>query len=207
MCARSGRPELWEVPYLPIDPSDVGRTYESIIRINSQSGKGGVAYVMEKDYGLKLPKEMHPEFGQVIQGISDKTGKEVTPAIMWEAFEKQYLKADAPYSLGKCRTSQNGGDDVEIHAVVRMRGSDKEINGKGNGPIDAFSNALRQHLGIDLRLLSYYEHAVEMGSDSRAAAYIRIECEGIQCWGAGIDTSIDRASFKAILSALNRTRQ
>ncbi len=197
-------PDLWEVPYLPIDPSDVGRTYESIIRINSQSGKGGVAYMMEKEYGLKLPKEMQPEFGRVIQAITDRTGDEVTPPMMWEAFAGEYLKADKPYSLGKCRTSQNGGDEIGIDAIVFVKGSENRITGRGNGPIDAFSNALRNQIGIDFTLQSYYEHAVEKGSDSRAAAYIRIECNGRQSWGVGMDTSIDRASFKAILSALNR---
>jgi 2-isopropylmalate synthase len=201
------KPDQWEVPYLPIDPSDVGRTYESIIRINSQSGKGGIAYMLEKECGLKLPKEMQPEFGRIIQAIADDTGKEVTPSMMWETFSNEYLKSDAPYSLCKCMASQNGGDEVEITAVICIRGIDTEITAKGNGPIDAFSNALRQHLGIDFILLSYYEHAIEKGSDSKAAAYIRIERYGRQCWGAGINTSIDKASFKAIISALNRARQ
>ena len=208
MNALSNKSEMWEVPYLPIDPSDVGRTFESIIRINSQSGKGGVAYLMEMEWGIRLPKEMHPEFGRIIQGISDRTGQEVTPLVIWDAFDNEYLRVETPYSLGKCRTSQNGGDEVSMHAVVSARGNDREINGKGNGPIDAFSNALHEHLGIEFRLLSYYEHAVEKGSASRAAAYIQVEVFGGKSfWGAGIDTSIDRASFKAILSALNRSER
>jgi 2-isopropylmalate synthase len=201
------RPDVWEVPYLPIDPADVGRTYESIIRINSQSGKGGIAYLMEKEYGLIIPREMQPEFGRVIQGISDRTGSEVPPMMIWDAFDHEYLGTASPHSLGKCRLNQNSGDVVEINASVCEDGNDREITGKGNGPIDAFSNALREHLHINFRLLSYYEHAIEKGSDSRAAAYIRIEADGGFFWGAGIDTNIDRASFKAILSALNRSRK
>ena len=203
MHALRERPGLWEVPYLPIDPADVGRTYESIIRINSQSGKGGVTYVMEEEYGLRLPKEMQPEFGRAIQTITDRTGKEMTPSVLWEAFLDEYMKSDSPYSLGKSKIRQKGEDEVDISSEISSNGIVTTITGKGNGPIDAFSNALRKHLGIDFTLLSYYEHAIEKGSDSRAAAYIRIEREGIQRWGAGIDTNIDRASFKAILSALN----
>jgi 2-isopropylmalate synthase len=120
------RPDLWEVPYLPIDPADVGRTYESIIRINSQSGKGGIAYLMEKEYGLIIPREMQPEFGRAIQGISDGTGQEVTPVMIWDAFDHEYLRAETPYSLVKCRTSQNGEDEVELHAVLRVEGNDRE---------------------------------------------------------------------------------
>ena len=206
MNALKNKSDFWEVPYLPIDPSDVGRTYESIIRINSQSGKGGVAYLIEREWGIRLPKEMHPEFGRIIQGLSDSTGQEVTPIMIWNAFDNEYLRAETPYSLGKSRTNQNGGDEVQIHAVICVRGSDREINGRGNGPIDAFSNALHEHLGIGFRLLSYHEHAIEKGSASRAAAYIQIKVTGGKSfWGAGIDTSIDRASFKAILSALNRS--
>jgi 2-isopropylmalate synthase len=206
MRALSNESGQWEVPYLPIDPSDVGRTYESIIRINSQSGKGGVAFLMEREWGIRLPKEMHPEFGRIIQAVSDRTGQEVTPLMLWDAFENEYLGAETLYSLGKSRISQNGGDEVWIHAVVRIRGNDTEIEGNGNGPIDAFSNALQANIGIGFRLLSYHEHAIEKGSASKAAAYIQIEVTGGKSfWGAGIDTSIDRASFKAILSALNRS--
>ncbi len=199
------RSDLWEVPYLPIDPADIGRTYESIIRINSQSGKGGVTYLLAKEYGLNIPREMQPEFGRVIQAISERTGSEVTSSMIWDAFEQRYLGANTPYLLGKCRLSQNDGDSVEINAVVCTNSNNREITGKGNGPIDAFSNALREHLSINFRLLSYYEHAIEKGSDSRAAAYIQIEADAGSFWGAGIDPNIDRASFKAILSALNRS--
>ena len=125
--------------------------------------------------------------------------------MIWDAFEQRYLGVNTPYLLGKCRLSQNDGDSVEINAVVCTNSNNREITGKGNGPIDAFSNALREHLSINFRLLSYYEHAIEKGSDSRAAAYIQIEADAGSFWGAGIDPNIDRASFKAILSALNRS--
>lgn len=211
MKALASKTDYWEVPYLPIDPADVGRTYESIIRINSQSGKGGVAYLMEREYGLTLPAGMHSEFARIIQDISDRTGVEVTASIVWDAFDAEYLRAGAPYSLAHCKIGQNGGYDnarsVEISASVANRGNIEEICGKGNGPIDAFSNALKSKFGLEFRLLSYYEHAIDKGSDSRAAAYIQIESGGRQYWGTGIDTSIDRASFKAILSALNRSNR
>ena len=211
MKALGSKTNYWEVPYLPIDPADVGRTYESIIRINSQSGKGGVAYLMEREFGLKLPKEMRSGFARVIQDISDRTGAEVTASIVWDAFDAEYLRTDAPYSLAHCKIGQSGDDDnacsIEINASVKNGDSIDEIYGKGNGPIDAFSNALKAKFGSEFRLLSYYEHAIDKGSDSRAAAYIQIESGGMQFWGAGIDTSIDRASFKAILSALNRSNR
>lgn len=202
----------WEVPYLPIDPADVGRTYESIIRINSQSGKGGVAYVMEKDFGFSIPKAMHPEFGRIIQEISDRTGAEVKPAMIRETFEREYLNASSPYELGSCQKMEVEHDTTacpvsgsRVKAVVHVGGSDREIAGTGNGPIDAFTAALNAAFGLGFKLLSYYEHALAQGSDSRAVAYIQIEDgKGRHFWGAGIDTDIDIASFRAILSGLNR---
>jgi 2-isopropylmalate synthase len=205
----------WEVPYLPIDPADVGRTYETIIRINSQSGKGGVAYVMEKDFGFSLPKTMSPEFAALVQTISERTGAEVLPGMIWDAFENEYLRRDTPFSLKDCSVNELPGEDgparsscVEVRASIRINDSTAAISGKGNGPIDAFSNALKSGAAVDFRLLSYHEHALEKGSDSRAAAYILIEDErGKTFFGAGVDASIDIASFKAILSALNRSRK
>lgn len=207
------KPDYWEVPYLPIDPADVGRTYESIIRINSQSGKGGVAYVMETEYGFQLPKEMHPEFSRIIQAISDSTGKEVLPGMIREAFEKEYLESAAPLEFVRCKVKEKavGKNDAsssraEVKAVIRVDGEEREITGKGNGPIDAFSNALRQGMGLTFKLLSYHEHALEQGSDSKAVSYIRVEDGSRDTYfGAGIDTNIDIASFRAIVSALNRS--
>jgi 2-isopropylmalate synthase len=202
--------EIWEVPYLPIDPSDVGRTYESVIRINSQSGKGGVAYIMEKEHGFLLPKEMHGEFGAVIQTISDGTGREIMPSMIWEAFEKEYLLAAKPLTLIKSSVREkpvkDGHSEAVVEADISIDGSTKRISGNGNGPIDAFSNALKKHMDIDFRLASYYEHALSKGSDSKAAAYIKIERpDGRSFFGVGVDENIDTASFKALISALNRS--
>lgn len=202
--------EIWEVPYLPIDPSDVGRTYESVIRINSQSGKGGVAYIMEKEHGFLLPKEMHVEFGAVIQTISDRTGREVMPSMIWEAFEKEYLLATKPLTLIKSfimeKPIKDGHSEAIVEADISINGSTKRISGNGNGPIDAFSNALKKHMDIDFRLASYYEHALAEGSDSKAAAYIKIERpDGRSFFGVGVDENIDTASSKALISALNRS--
>jgi len=206
------KPRYWEVPYLPVDPADVGRTFESIIRINSQSGKGGVAYVIEREYGYRLPKEMQNEFGHVIQSISDATGKEVLPQMIMEAFEKEYLKSTGPLSLASCRvkekrTKKTGTDSsqTEVKAVVLRNKTKHELAASGNGPIDAFTNALKKGLGIDFALTSYHEHALEQGSDSKAAAYIGVEDAFRKLYfGVGIDTNIDIASFKAVISAINR---
>lgn len=202
--------QYWEVPYLPIDPQDVGRTYEKIIRINSQSGKGGVAFVMEREFGFKLPKSMHPEFGRVIQKVTDKTGDELSPQEIWEVFEQEYLKRQYPYQLRKCHIEMdtNGGQGASgtlVKAIVGMNGNEISFEGKGNGPIDAFVKGLNQHTDLDFVLQSYAEHAIEHGSDSRAAAYINIEKKtGQSAFGVGIDSNISIASMKAVLSALNR---
>jgi 2-isopropylmalate synthase len=204
----------WEVPYLPIDPADVGRTYESVIRINSQSGKGGVAHVMEREYHFYLPKEMHPHFGKVVQAISDAKAGEITPAEIMDAFEREYLGTTGPYEFKGCRvngaapegTSSEKNAEVMVSAEVGVNGKSLEITGSGNGPIDAFCNGLKKGLGIDFRISAYHEHALEKGSDSKAVAYIRIDRDGNEGeWGVGIDTNIHVASFRAILSALNKS--
>ncbi len=202
----------WEVPYLPIDPADVGRTYESVVRINSQSGKGGVAYVMEREYGLRLPREMRPEFGRTIQAISDKTGREVAPSDLWNAFRMEYLDMTRPYEfIGYGLTGKNGGgvgngpSGVTIEAVIDCDGKRKNITGHGNGPIDALCNALNDVFAIGFRLRAYHEHALEKGAGSKAVAYIQAgDEEHGDFWGVGIDPNIDIASFKALLCALNR---
>jgi 2-isopropylmalate synthase len=204
----------WEVPYLPIDPADVGRTYESVIRINSQSGKGGVAHVMEREYHFYLPKEMHPHFGKVVQAISDAKAGEITPAEIMDAFEREYLRTTGPYEFKGCRVhgaapeGASSGKDAEVmaSAEVGVSGKSLEITGRGNGPIDAFCNGLKKGLGIDFRIAAYHEHALEKGSDSKAVAYIRIDRAGNEGeWGVGIDTNIHVASFRAIVSAINRS--
>jgi 2-isopropylmalate synthase len=201
---------VWEVPYLPIDPRDLGRTYKSIIRINSQSGKGGVAYVLEREFGFELPKKMHPEVGAIVQEISDRTGREVTPDMIRSAFDEEYLRRQEPYGLvdSRIEVSPEGPDSqgkTRVTAWIRRKGEETEVSGEGNGPIDAFCNALRQDDNLSFSLLSYHEHALGEGSDSKAVSYIEIEAEGgRRRFGAGIDTSISLASFRAILSALNR---
>jgi 2-isopropylmalate synthase len=204
--------ELWEVPYLPIDPGDVGRTYESIIRINSQSGKGGVAYIMEKEHGMQLPKAMHADFSTVVQAISDSTGKEVSAEMIWEAFRTEYLEQGGPYSLGDCGTDSRTVNDkscgTSVTATIFINGKPHAINGAGNGPIDAFCGALRMHNGLSVKLTAYYEHALQQGSDATAVAYVELEDDrNNRRWGAATDPNIDRASFKAILSAINRYKK
>ena len=202
----------WEVPYLPIDPTDVGRTYESIIRINSQSGKGGVAYVMDKEFGLKMPKKMHPEFGAIIQNVTDKAGRELKASELWDAFESSYLITKEPYSLESFHVVKRHIDKdekasfAEITAVVNVRGEKKTISGNGNGPLDAFCTAVKQEITGAFTLKRYHEHALGVRSNSKAVAYIQITMDnGITKWGVGTDTDIIVASIKAVLSSLNRS--
>ena len=201
----------WEVPYLPIDPSDVGRTYESIIRINSQSGKGGVAYIMDKEFGFKMPKKMHPEFGAIIQKVSEREGRELQHQQIWQAFEAAYLKVNTPYTLKGFNVIKRHIDDNEersfadIEAEVLVAGEKRTVRAVGNGPLDAFCLALKSGITGDFNLCSYHEHALNGGSNARAAAYIEIEgADGVKIWGVGVDTDIIVASIKAVLSCLNR---
>ena len=203
---------LWEVPYLPIDPQDVGRTYESIIRINSQSGKGGVAYIMDREFGFKLPKDMHPGFGRVIQEVSDVHGDELTPEMIFHTFEKEYLLNSNGYALKSFHVLKRHFEKdlensvAEIEAVVVVRGEEKIIRAEGNGPLDAFCTALRDGLGVQFVLHSYHEHALTRGSSSKAVSYIEIlDHDSESWWGAGVDTDIIVASIKSLLSALNRS--
>jgi 2-isopropylmalate synthase len=201
--------QLWEVPYLPIDPKDVGRTYESIIRINSQSGKGGVAYVMEEEYGMVLPKQMHPEFAAVIQRLSDESGTELSSRTIWEAFEREYLGNQEILVLRhriEDEDSIDGPTPVSVEATLLVDGTESAIAGKGNGPIDAFTDGLNR-AGFPIRVTNYAEHALSTGSDSKAAAYVRVEAtDGEAAWGVGVDTNIHLASFKAIVSGLARIK-
>lgn len=201
----------WAVPYLPIDPGDVGRTYESIIRINSQSGKGGVAYVMDHEFGIKMPKEMHPEFGAVIQEVTDREGRELKPDEIFREFENCYIDVHAPFDLQSFNVMKRHSDKLErrsyaeVEATVEVDGVDRKIRATGNGPLDAFSNALKAQVTGDWILCSYHEHAINTGSHAKAIAYIEVErADGIRFWGAGIDTDIIIASVKALLSSLNR---
>ena len=192
----------WAVPYLPIDPRDVGRTYEAVIRVNSQSGKGGVAYIMKADHHLDLPRRLQIEFSRVVQARTDAEGGEVTPAQMWEAFAAEYLSAGA-VTLQAHRTASAVDAKDAVTAEVSVDGRARQIEGVGNGPISAFCDALGS-LGIDVRVLDYTEHALSAGSDAQAAAYVECEVGGQARWGVGVDTNTVTASLRAVLSAVNR---
>ena len=194
---------FWEVPYLPVDPADLGRSYEAVIRINSQSGKGGVAYILERDFGLSLPRPMQIEFSRVVQKIADSSGKELSPALIKQAFDDEYLSEDGPYALVSHQFDHIGGEG-RASAVIRIGDREQRIEGRGNGPIDAFIAGLRE-AGISLQFLDFHEHAIGRGAGAKAAAYVEIKGEaGHDLCGAGIDGDIVTASLRAVLSALNR---
>jgi 2-isopropylmalate synthase len=204
MAAQGTNGERWQVPYLPIDPRDVGRTYEAIIRVNSQSGKGGVAYVMKTEYHLDLPRRLQIEFSKLIQHLADSEGGEVLPEQIWNAFEQEYLSATAPIELVSLRHLESDPGHDRIEAVLRVDGEEQMLVGAGHGPIDAFVTAVGEQLGIDVRVLDYFEHAMRSGADASAAAYVEIAIDGSNLWGVGIDESIVVASLRAVISALNR---
>jgi len=200
--------EVWEVPYLPIDPHDVGRTYEAIIRVNSQSGKGGVAYILKNDYHLDLPRRLQIEFMRVIQGITDVTGKEITPEEIWRAFEATYLAPMPALELVETDTSDHAGtgaDRTKLQAVIRTGGVQRTVVGSGNGPIAALTDALARECDIRLRVVDYAEHAIGTGSDATAVAYIEAAGEkDAPVWGVGLHSNILTASLRAVVSAANR---
>jgi 2-isopropylmalate synthase len=196
---------LWDVPYLPIDPQDIGRSYEAIIRINAQSGKGGVAYIMEQEFGFRMPKAMHPEFGQLINQLADERGNEISSLQIRQLFEQTYLEATSPFRLETFQ-SETSGSGRRVHCVTQVgfNGATHTLRGQGNGPIDAFVDALKLLIS-PFCVLSYAEHSLERGSNAQAVAYIQIETgPGQSFFGAAIDTNIEWASLKAVLSALNR---
>ncbi|GAA1812453.1 2-isopropylmalate synthase [Actinomadura chokoriensis] len=193
----------WEVPYLPIDPHDVGRTYEAVIRVNSQSGKGGVAYIMKTEHSLELPRRLQIEFSRVVQEHTDSAGGEVTPERMWEIFEAEFLANGPRAGLLAHRTTSRVDEKDALSCDVRVDGEIREIEGVGNGPVSAFEDALAT-IGISVRVLDYAEHAMSAGGDARAAAYVECDVNGATVWGVGIDGNIVTASLKAILSAVNR---
>ena len=214
MHATASGDELWEVPYLPIDPTDVGRTYESIIRINSQSGKGGVAYVMEQDFGYRLPKAMHPEFGALVQTVTDKEGRELAHEEILGVFEKEYLSDNGPYRLedyNVLKRYKQESDGVlksfaEVDAAIICADKTATFTTSGNGPLDAFCKGLKEHVTGDFNLIHYHEHALTDSSSAAAAAYIEIRRpDGRSAWGVGIDTDIIIASVKAVINSLNRS--
>lgn len=201
----------WEVPYLAIDPHDLGREYEEIIRINSQSGKGGTAYIMESDFGFILPKEMHKEFGAIVKEKSDTLGTELSADQIFQLFENEYLDKKTPYTLKSYETEsvQNVEDDrnvLNIHATINVDGSDKNIEGTGNGPVDAFFNALHASNINGCKFISYDQHALDKGSRSKAVSYIQIENNNKRYFGVGVSENTNTSSLKALISAINRCR-
>ena len=202
--------EIWQVPYLPIDPSDIGREYEPIVRINSQSGKGGVAFIMDTYFGFKLPKAMHREFANVIQTVSEKQG-EVSPEQIMQCFQTEYLDRKEPIHFRKLRMDDLSGEvktefDTRVTVVYTDHGQEKFFEAVGNGPIDAVKRGLAQALHIDIKILDYEEHALQSGSNSQAAAYIHLldSDTGRVTYGVGVSSNITRASVRAIFSAVNR---
>lgn len=201
--------EHWDVPYLPIDPKDLGRSYEAIIRINSQSGKGGVAYLMESEFGLRLPKAMHIDFGKVIKDLADERGSEILSTELFYAFEQAYLKSRTPFALESFTSNTDLKQDVQkqTECIARLlyNGQQYQFSATGNGPISAFVHGLNQHGLANFTLVSYTEHALGGGAETQAVAYIQIKTgQGTNGFGAAIDTNIETASIKAVLSALNR---
>ncbi|MFD7959409.1 2-isopropylmalate synthase [Streptomyces zaomyceticus] len=198
----------WAVPYLPIDPKDVGRSYEAVIRVNSQSGKGGIAYVLKNDHKLDLPRRMQIEFSKIIQQKTDSEGGEVTPAAIWSVFQDEYLPnpenawGRIQLRSGQTTSDTDGTDTLTVEAVVD--GAETVLSGSGNGPISAFFAAL-QSIGVDARLLDYQEHTMSEGASAQAASYIECAIDGQVLWGIGIDANTTRASLKAVISAVNRS--
>ncbi|MGA1081787.1 MAG: 2-isopropylmalate synthase [Candidatus Nanopelagicales bacterium] len=197
----------WEVPYLPIDPKDVGRSYEAVIRVNSQSGKGGVAYIMKSEHNLDLPRRLQIEFSQVVQKITDSQGGEVTAGQLWEIFQDEYLpnpqKPWGRFSLNSVTQDSAVDGDTTLNAIIKDLGNEVSLRGVGNGPIAAFVEALASH-GVRVRVLDYQEHAMSAGGDAQAAAFLECQVGDKILWGVGIDPSIVTASLKAIISAVNR---
>ena len=199
--------KTWEVPYLPIDPKDVGRSYEAVIRVNSQSGKGGVAYIMKTDHNLQLPRPMQVEFSSVVQAVTDAEGGEVNPKAMWDIFSGEYLDRVAPIETISLTVDggQNEGEEAKVTGQIEFNGEGKTVQGRGNGPINAYCNALEE-LGYDVEVQEYSQHARTSGDDAEAAAYVLAEINGAKYWGVGIASSITYASLKAITSAVNRSQ-
>ncbi len=206
---KDSKSSLWEIPYLPIDPADVGREYEPIIRINSQSGKGGAAYILQKYFGLILPKEMHIEFGKIVKNETDLKGTELSKDDIYNLFEKEYLKVISPYSLKSHHlfdeTDQSGENIVHFEGVLSKNNKENKIAGMGNGPIDAFIKSLNS-IGIQgIEISSYDEHAITKGSEAKAIAYIKlVNKNGKSTFGVGISANINTASIRAIINAINR---
>ncbi len=198
---RSSNDPQWEVPYLPIDPADLGRTYEAVVRINSQSGKGGVAFLLEKDHGVSLPRRLQISMSQKIQKIADETGKEISTSEIWEIFHTNFVMPKSGHSFKNYSLKTSDATDLSDHikAEIEINGKNHEISGSGNGPIDAFVNALNQKLSIDIKVSDYHQSAISSGSDAQAAAYIELQKGDKTSWGVGINPNTTKASFEAII--------
>ncbi len=197
---------LFEVPYIPIDPEDVGRSYEDVIRVNSQSGKGGVAYLLKTEHNLDLPRRMQIEFTRVIQGITDRTGKEMTGSNIYDEFDATYLAATGPYLLNGFEAAQNaqGEDQTLLTARVSENGEPKIVQGSGNGSLSAFVSGMEELTGRELRVLDYHEHSKGSGKDAVAVTFVEMQLDGQDLWGTGVHTDITTSSMRAVISAINR---
>ena len=193
----------WQVPYLPIDPADLGRNYEAVVRINSQSGKGGVAFLLEKDHGVSLPRRLQISLSQRIQKLADDTGKEISSSQIWDIFEKKYLQPINNYSYIK-HSSSSKDDLHKLELTMNMNNEETTIKGSGNGPIDSFVNGLSEKIGVEIKVADYHQTAISSGSDAKAAAYIELEKDGKTFWGVGIHPNTTRASFDAIIVGLSK---
>ncbi len=200
--------DMWDMPYLPIDPKDLGRNYDAVIRVNSQSGKGGISYLLETEHGLELPRRLQIEFSQVVQAVLDDSGKELTAAQLWRIFELEYGLADyAAASVSRISITEQGDRGVRVQAETRIAGEVIGIDGQGSGPIDAFVAGLNDHLDTGVRVLDYHEHSIASGADARAVAYLELRVGTAETvFGVGIDTNIVAASLKAIASGLARAK-
>ena len=206
---RENPDSIWDVPYLPIDPTDVGRSYEAVIRVNSQSGKGGVAFIMNKDHGLELPRRLQIEFSKVIQGISESTGKEIDSDTIWSAFENEFIKSVKPIEFIEHVSRSESGNESDEHrqlnAKIKHLGDLIDIEGHGNGPIDAYVDSLKKQFNIDFRVVDYHQHATDAGSSAQSACYVEIQvAKGATRYGVGLHSNIVCASLIAVSCAVNR---
>ena len=196
--------EIWDMPYLPIDPKDLGRSYEAVIRVNSQSGKGGISYLLEAEYGIELPRRLQIEFSQVVQAVMDVQGREMSAADLWRVFESEY-RLDGRL-LESYRLDEDGAGRVRLSAALRVGASVVDLRGQGSGPVDAFVAALQGAFDAQVQVLDYHEHAIGTGAKARAAAYIEMRVGERRLHGVGIDADIVAASFKALLSGMARAQ-
>jgi 2-isopropylmalate synthase len=192
----------WEVPYLPIDPADLGRSYEAVVRINSQSGKGGVAFLLEKDHGVSLPRRLQISMSQKIQRLADESGKEIMTSEIWDIFDQEFMRPKQGYAYLDHRSSTTGSNH-NLSIKMLLNNKEIEMEGAGNGPIDSFINALASQ-NIKLKVSDYNQSAISSGSDAKAAAYIELESNGKTSWGVGINSNTTRASFEAITVGLSK---